>query len=244
VQVLGDGVEAIHCYERECSLQRRRQKVWEEAPAIALTQSVREELCASALALARSVAYRGAGTLEYLYDEAARQFYFIEMNTRIQVEHPITEMVTGIDLVREMIRIAGGARLQYRQQDVRLRGHAIEVRINAEDPAQNFRPSPGAVGALRIPGGFGTRFDTLLHAGCQVSPFYDSLVGKLIVWDENRELALSRLRRALSELVVEGISTTQPLHQKLARTPDVIAGAFHTNWLEQWLTEAADRPPS
>jgi acetyl-CoA carboxylase biotin carboxylase subunit len=244
VQILGDGVEAIHCFERECSLQRRRQKVWEEAPAFALTAAVREDLCASAVALARSVAYRGAGTLEYLYDETAQQFYFIEMNTRIQVEHPVTEMITGIDLVRETIRIAGGAPLQYRQQDVRLRGHAIEVRINAEDPARSFRPSPGAVTALRVPGGFGTRFDTLLYAGCDISPFYDSLVGKLIVWDENREMALSRLRRALCELIVEGISTTQSLHQRLAAAPDVIAGDFHTRWLEQWLIEDSYRTPS
>jgi acetyl-CoA carboxylase biotin carboxylase subunit len=244
VQILGDGVEAIHCFERDCSLQRRRQKVWEEAPAFALTAAVREELCASAVALARSVAYRGAGTLEYLYDEAAQRFYFIEMNTRIQVEHPVTEMITGIDLVREMIRISGGAPLQYRQEDVRLRGHAIEVRINAEDAMRNFRPSPGAVTALRVPGGFGTRFDTLLYAGCQVSPFYDSLIGKLIVWDDNRVMALSRLRRALSELNVEGINTTQALHLKLAQAPDVIAGAFHTGWLEQWLAEDADRTPS
>jgi acetyl-CoA carboxylase biotin carboxylase subunit len=244
VQILGDGVEAIHFFERECSLQRRRQKVWEEAPSIALTPPLREALCASAVALTRSVAYRGAGTLEYLYDEAAQQFYFIEMNTRIQVEHPVTEMITGIDLVREMIRIAGGAPLQYRQVDVRLRGHAIEVRINAEDAARNFRPSPGAVTELRVPGGFGTRFDTLLYAGCQVSPFYDSLIGKLVVWDENREMALSRLRRALSELIVEGIRTTQPLHQRLAEAPDVLAGDFHTRWLEQWLAEDADRTPS
>jgi acetyl-CoA carboxylase, biotin carboxylase subunit len=244
VQILGDGVEAIHCFERECSLQRRRQKVWEEAPAWALTAAVREELCASAVALARSVAYRGAGTLEYLYDEAAQRFYFIEMNTRIQVEHPATEMITGIDLVREMIRIADGAPLRYKQADVRFRGHAIEVRINAEDAARNFRPSPGTVTALQVPGGFGTRFDTLLHAGCSVSPFYDSLVGKLIVWDENRRMALSRLRRALSELMIEGIDTTQPLHLKLAQAPDVIAGAFHTRWLEQWLAEDADRTPS
>ncbi len=239
VQILGDGVDAIHCYERECSLQRRRQKVWEEAPAFALTPAIRDELCASAVALARSVAYRGAGTLEYLYDQALQRFYFIEMNTRIQVEHPVTEAITGIDLVREMIRIAGGERLQYRQHDVQLRGHAIEVRINAEDATLNFRPSPGTVTVLRIPGGFGTRFDTLLYAGCNVSPFYDSLVGKLIVWDENREMALSRLRRALSELHVEGIHTTQPLHLMLAQAPDVIAGDVDTGWLEAWLAKNA-----
>ena len=160
------------------------------------------------------MAYRGAGTLEYLYDDTTQQFYFIEMNTRIQVEHPVTEMITGIDLVRETIRIAGGAPLQYRQEDVRIRGHAIEVRINAEDATRDFRPSPGTVTALQVPGGVATRFDTLLYAGCQVSPFYDSLVGKLIVWDETRDAALSRLRRALAELHVDGIDTTKPLHQE------------------------------
>jgi acetyl-CoA carboxylase biotin carboxylase subunit len=185
------------------------------------------------------VAYRGAGTLEYLYDETTQQFYFIEMNTRIQVEHPVSEMITGIDLVRETIRIAGGAPLQYRQEDVRIRGHAIEVRINAEDATRDFHPSPGTVTALQVPGGVATRFDTLLYAGCQVSPFYDSLVGKLIVRDDTRDSALSRLRRALSELRVDGINTTKPLHQELAEAPDVCAGAFHTRWLEQWLAEKA-----
>jgi acetyl-CoA carboxylase biotin carboxylase subunit len=235
VQVLGDGVNAIHCYERECSLQRRRQKVWEEAPASVLSPDVREALCASAVALARSVSYRGAGTLEYLYDEHSRSFYFIEMNTRIQVEHPVTEMITGIDLVREMIRIAGGEPLRYQQSDVRLSGHAIEVRINAEDGSHDFRPSPGKVTALQVPGGMGTRFDTLLYAGYAVSPFYDSLLGKLIVWDTSREMALRRLGRALGELKIEGVITTAVLHQYLVEAPEIRAGIFHTRWLEQWL---------
>jgi acetyl-CoA carboxylase biotin carboxylase subunit len=235
VQILGDGVDAVHCYERECSLQRRRQKVWEEAPASVLPLEVREALCASAVALARSVSYRGAGTLEYLYDEESRSFYFIEMNTRIQVEHPVTEMITGIDLVREMILIAGGEPLRYRQSDVRVSGHAIEVRINAEDGAHDFRPSPGKVTALQVPGGMGTRFDTLLYAGYTVSPFYDSLLGKLIVWDISREMALRRLGRALGELKVDGIITTTALHQHLVEAPEIRAGTFHTRWLEQWL---------
>jgi acetyl-CoA carboxylase biotin carboxylase subunit len=236
VQILADGDNAIHLYERECSLQRRRQKVWEEAPAVVLSGAAREAICASAVVLAKSVSYRGAGTLEYLYDERTGEFYFIEMNTRIQVEHPVTEMVTGIDLVREMIRIAGGEPLRYRQADVRSKGHAIEVRINAEDATHDFRPSPGAVTALHVPGGMGTRFDSLLYAGYVVSPFYDSLLGKLIVWDENRAMALRRLGRALGELKVEGISTTAPLHRRLVEDPEVRAGAFHTRWLEQWLT--------
>ena len=241
VQVLGDGRDAIYCFERECSLQRRRQKIWEEAPSIALSPDVREALCASAVALAKSVFYRGAGTIEYLYDDLTNKFYFIEMNTRIQVEHPVTEMVVGVDLVREMLRISGGAPLSYRQEDIRLRGHAIEARINAEDAEQNFRPSPGTVTAFRAPGGFGTRFDTLLYAGYQVSPFYDSLVGKLIVWDETREGALARMSRALLELSIEGIATTAPLHQDLAEAPAVREGAFHTRWLEEWLLDRKTR---
>jgi acetyl-CoA carboxylase biotin carboxylase subunit len=240
VQILGDGVNAIHCYERECSLQRRRQKVWEEAPASVLSLEVREALCASAVALARSVSYRGAGTLEYLYDEESRSFYFIEMNTRIQVEHPVTEMITGIDLVREMIRIAGGEPLSYQQSDVRLSGHAIEVRINAEDGSRDFLPSPGKVTALQVPGGMGTRFDTLLYAGYAVSPFYDSLLGKLIVWDTSREMALCRLGRALGELRIDGVTTTTPLLQRLVEAPEIRAGAFHTRWLEQWLVTTTE----
>jgi len=241
VQILGDGTRAIHCFERECSLQRRRQKVWEEAPSAVLPQHVREKLCASAVALAEAVNYRGAGTLEYLYDDATHHFYFIEMNTRIQVEHPVTEMITGIDLVREMIRIAGGAALSYTQDQVRMNGHAIEVRINAEDPAKNFQPAPGTVSALRVPGGPGTRFDTMLYQGYQVPPFYDSLLGKLIVWDETREGAIARMARALDELDVQGLSTTKPLHQLLAKDENVRKADFHTRWLEPWLEANAHR---
>ena len=241
VQILGDGTRAVHCFERECSLQRRRQKVWEEAPSAALPQSLREKLCASAVSLAESVGYRGAGTLEYLYDDQSGQFYFIEMNTRIQVEHPVTEMVTGLDLVREMIRVAGGEPLRMRQDEIVLRGHAIEVRINAEDPARNFQPGPGTVAALSVPGGAGVRFDTMLYQGYTVPPFYDSLLGKLIVWDEDRSAAIARMARALDELSVEGLPTTKPLHQLLARDPEVAAAAFHTRWLEPWLERNAHR---
>jgi acetyl-CoA carboxylase biotin carboxylase subunit len=241
VQVLGDGHDVIHCFERECSLQRRRQKVWEEAPSPSLTSAIREKLCSSAVALAKAVQYRGAGTIEYLYDDRSHEFYFLEMNTRIQVEHPVTEMVTGIDLVREMIRIAGGERLRIRQDQVRIHGHAIEVRINAEDPAKGFAPNPGTVTALDVPGGNGVRFDSMLYPGYTVPPFYDSLLGKLIVHDENRASAIRRLDRALGELNVEGLATTKSLHQALARDPDVQAGRFHTAWLEPWLaSHAAD----
>jgi acetyl-CoA carboxylase biotin carboxylase subunit len=241
VQILGDGTDVIHCFERECSLQRRRQKVWEEAPSAALPQAMREKLCASAVALAKAVQYRGAGTLEYLYDDASGAFYFIEMNTRIQVEHPVTEMITGIDLVREMLRIAGGQPLRYKQVDVRLNGHAIEVRICAEDPAQGFKPGPGTISTLKVPGGPGVRFDTLLYQGYTVPPFYDSLLGKLIVWDETRAQAIARMARALGELEVGGLPTTKPLHQALARDAEVQAGKFHTRWLEPWLDQNADR---
>ncbi len=238
VQVLGDGVRAVHLFERECSIQRRRQKVWEEAPAACLPDATRQALCESARRLAVAVGYRGAGTLEYLYDETTGEFFFIEMNTRIQVEHPVTEMITGIDLMREMITIAGGAALSVTQDEIAMSGHAIECRINAEDPAQAFRPSPGTVSALTVPGGPGVRFDTMLYPGYTVPPFYDSLLGKLIVWDRDRPAALARMRRALAEIVVDGLPTTIGLHRRLAEAPDVIAGQVHTRWLEDWL--AAD----
>ena len=235
VQVLGDGEAAIHLCERECSLQRRRQKVWEEAPAGCLSPERREVLCASAVRLAKSVAYRGAGTLEYLYDETTGDFYFIEMNTRIQVEHPVTEMTTGIDLVQSMLRIAGGEPLPYRQSDISCRGHAIEARINAEDPAKGFMPAPGRVVRFRAPEGEGVRFDTMLYEGYVVPPFYDSLLGKLIVAGASREEALRRLRTALEGLSIEGLATTRGLHLALLDDEDVRRGAVHTRWLEDWL---------
>ena len=235
VQVLGDGERVVHCFERECSLQRRRQKVWEEAPASPLSDAVRQKLCQAAVALAQSVHYRGAGTLEFLYDETTEDFYFLEMNTRIQVEHPVTEFITGIDLVREMIRIAHGEPLRLRQEDIRINGHAIECRINAEDPAKDFMPAPGVVERLLVPGGPGVRFDTLLYPGYAIPPFYDSLLGKLIVWDECRASALRRLERALDELEIAGVSTTIPLHQALVADAEVQTANFHTRFLEQWL---------
>jgi acetyl-CoA carboxylase biotin carboxylase subunit len=235
VQVLGDGERAVHGFERECSLQRRRQKVWEEAPAAVLSETVRTALCDSAVALAQQVGYRGAGTLEYLYDERDERFYFIEMNTRIQVEHPVTEMVTGIDLVQAMLKIAGGEKLPFVQDQIRLSGHAIEVRINAEDPARNFLPHPGMIDELHVPDGDGVRFDTMLYQGYTVPPFYDSLLGKLIVLGETREAALRKLEEALAALRIGGLPTTIPLHQALLRDPDIRAGRFHTQFLETWL---------
>jgi acetyl-CoA carboxylase biotin carboxylase subunit len=239
VQVLGDGENVVHLYERECSLQRRRQKVWEEAPATCLMPALREALCASAVRLAKSVGYRGAGTLEYLYDETTGEFFFIEMNTRIQVEHPVTEMVTGVDLVQAMLRIADGEPLPFRQSDIVIRGHAVEVRINAEDPARNFMPGPGKVTALTMPEGEGVRFDTLLYEGYVVPPFYDSLLGKLIVGGETRPQALERMRSALEGLAIQGVPTTRALHLALLESDEVKAGAVHTRWLENWL---ASRP--
>ena len=241
VQILGDGENFIHCYERECSMQRRRQKVWEEAPSAALSDSVREKLCASAVALAAAVKYQGAGTIEYLYDDATGEYYFIEMNTRIQVEHPVTESITGIDLLAEMIRIADGEKISIRQKDIAIRGHAIEVRINAEDPANNFMPFPGIVGDLRVPGGPGVRFDHMLYSGYQIPPFYDSLLGKLIVSADSRESAITRMKRALSELDVGELKTTAPLFSALADSPEVHANSVHTKWLEPWLESNTEK---
>jgi acetyl-CoA carboxylase biotin carboxylase subunit len=235
VQILGDGTRAVHCWERECSLQRRRQKVWEEAGASSLDQATREKLCASAVALAEEVGYRGAGTLEYLYDEASGAFFFIEMNTRIQVEHPVTEMITGVDLVAEMIRVAGGETLSLTQDDIPRNGHAIEVRLNAEDPLMQFMPFPGKVSSLTWPEGPGVRIDHGLHDSYQVPPFYDSLIGKVIVHAKTREACLAKLKETLNGIEIGGLRTTLPLHLALLESADVRANRVHTQWLEPWL---------
>ena len=236
VQILGDGQRYVHCFERECSLQRRRQKVWEEAPAFDLDAQVRAAMCTAALKLAAQVAYKGAGTVEFLYDSATQRFYFIEVNTRIQVEHPVTEMITGLDLVVEMIRIAGGARLSIEQDDVVIAGHAIECRINAENPAKNFMPAPGTITRLVVPVGADVRFDSMLFEGYTVPPFYDSLLGKLIVHGPDRAACLTRMAEVLSELVIEGLATTITLHRALAVDEAVARGAIDTRFLEDWLT--------
>lgn len=241
VQVMGDGKDAVHFFERECSLQRRRQKVWEEAPSPTLSEEVREKLCASAVSLAKSVGYKGAGTVEYLYDDRTEDFHFIEMNARIQVEHPVTEMICGIDLVGKMIEIADGSPLGLRQEGIARSGHAIEARLNAEDPSKDFMPFPGTVEGLTIPGGPGVRFDHFLYQGYCVPPFYDSLLGKLIVWAESREKALSRLGRALNELEIGGVATTAPLFKALLSSPEVQANQFHAAWLEPWLDENREK---
>ncbi len=235
VQILGDGKNFVHCYERECSLQRRRQKVWEEAPAHGLPDSVRQSMCNSAVDLARSVNYSGAGTVEYLYDETSQEFYFIEVNTRIQVEHPVTEAITNIDLVCEMIKVAAGEPLSLTQDDVQIRGHAIECRINAEDPSNGFMPAPGKVTDIHAPTGDGIRFDTMLYEGCDVPPFYDSLLGKLIVFESDRARCLKKLEQSLSTFSIRGIPTTIPLHLALARDKNVQDFNFDTQFLEPWL---------
>jgi acetyl-CoA carboxylase, biotin carboxylase subunit len=235
VQVLGgsDG-QVLHLFERECSLQRRRQKLVEEAPSPGLSARTREEMTAAAVRLAAAVGYTSAGTVEFLVDRYER-FYFIEMNTRLQVEHGVTEMVTGVDLVREQLLTAAGEPLELSQDDVRIDGSAIEFRINAEDPERDFHPSPGRIEVAELPGGPGVRVDTAIYAGYSVVPFYDSLIAKLMVWAPTREQALRRGRRALGELRIEGIATTAPLHLRLVDDDRVRAGDVHTGYLEELL---------
>jgi acetyl-CoA carboxylase biotin carboxylase subunit len=233
IQVLGDGKgNAIHLGERDCSLQRRHQKVWEESPSPALNAGMRDEIGATVSKAMRDMQYLGVGTVEFLYEDGA--FYFIEMNTRIQVEHPVTEMVTEIDLILEQIRVAAGGDLTITQDEVRFHGHAIECRINAENPV-SFRPSPGKIVHYHPPGGLGVRVDSAVYQGYTIPPYYDSLVGKLIVHGKTRAECLMRLRRSLDEFVVDGIETTLPLFRALVREDDIIDGDYHIHWLEQFL---------
>ena len=238
-QVFGDGNgQAIHLGERDCSLQRRHQKVLEEAPSPVITPAERDRMGGIVAKAMADMGYRGAGTIEFLWE--AGEFYFIEMNTRLQVEHPVTEAITGLDLVREQIRIAEGHPLTLRQQDVEFRGHAIECRINAENP-KTFAPSPGLVKGYHAPGGMHVRVDSGLYAGYRVPPYYDSMIAKLIVWGHSRDGALRRLKRALEEFVVDGITTTIPLHQALLDDPEFQQGDYTIKWLEAWLArEEAD----
>ncbi|MEE8633388.1 MAG: acetyl-CoA carboxylase biotin carboxylase subunit [Methyloceanibacter sp.] len=240
VQVLADGNgNAIHLGERDCSLQRRHQKLWEEAPSPALNESERVRIGEIVAAAMRRLRYRGVGTVEFLYEGG--EFYFIEMNTRLQVEHTVTEMITGLDLVIEQIRIAGGAPLSLRQEDVRFNGHAIECRINAENP-HTFRPSPGTITHFHPPGGLGVRVDSGVYAGYTIPPYYDSLIGKLIVHARTRNECLMRLKRALGEFVVDGIETTIPLFSSLVSEPDVADGNYDIHWLEDHLSPNTERP--
>ena len=235
VQVLGDGRGgAVHLAERDCSLQRRHQKVWEEGGSPALNESMRAEIggiCANAM---KELGYLGAGTVEFLYEDG--RFYFIEMNTRIQVEHPVTEMITGIDLVIEQIQVASGGPLSVSQSDIKVEGHAIECRINAEHP-ETFRPSPGQITHYHTPGGLGVRVDSAAFQGYRIPPHYDSLIGKLIVHGRTRNECLMRLRRALDEFVIDGIDTTLPLFRTLVRNPDVQNGLYDIHWLEHFLDD-------
>jgi acetyl-CoA carboxylase, biotin carboxylase subunit len=233
IQVLGDGKgNAIHLGERDCSIQRRHQKLWEEGPSPALNVAARDVIGETVAKAMREIGYLGVGTVEFLYEDG--KFYFIEMNTRIQVEHPVTEAITDIDLIFEQIRIAAGADLTLKQSDVRIHGHAIECRINAENPV-SFRPSPGKILHYHPPGGLGVRIDSAVYQGYSIPPYYDSLVGKLIVHGKTRTEALMRLKRALDEIVVDGIETTLPLFRALVRESAIIDGNYHIHWLEQFL---------
>ena len=238
VQVLADRHgHVVHLGERDCSIQRRHQKLLEEAPSVAIDEGLRLAMGEAAVAAARTINYEGAGTVEFLVDRSGN-FYFMEMNTRIQVEHPVTEMVTGVDLIAEQLRIAGGEPLSIRQEDIQLTGHAIEVRINAEDPRQNFRPAPGRITGWLPPGGPGVRFDSHVYTGYEITPFYDSLIGKLIVWGTDRDHALRRLHRALSECAVTGIPTTIDFHLQLLDRPEFRSGDVHTKFVEQEMLPA------
>ena len=237
IQVLGDGKgRAVHLGERDCSLQRRHQKLWEEGPSPALNRAARDQVAEIVAKAMRDIKYLGAGTVEFLYEDG--RFHFIEMNTRIQVEHPVTEMITDIDLIAEQIRVASGNDLTLAQSDVAFHGHAIECRINAENPV-SFRPSPGKIVHYHPPGGLGVRIDSAVYQGYAIPQFYDSLVGKLIVHGKTRSECLMRLKRALDEFVVEGIETTLPLFRALAREKEIIDGDYHIHWLEDFLARGA-----
>jgi acetyl-CoA carboxylase biotin carboxylase subunit len=233
VQVFGDGKDrGVHLGERDCSLQRRHQKVFEEAPGPSITPEERARIggiCADAIG---KMGYSGAGTIEFLYEDG--EFYFIEMNTRLQVEHPVTEAIFGVDLVRQQIKVAAGEPMEFEQDNLSIRGHAIEVRINAEK-LPNFTPCPGKITHYHAPGGLGVRMDSALYDGYTIPPYYDSLIGKLIVHGRDRHEALQRLNRALGELIVDGVDTTVPLFNALLAEPDIQAGDYSIHWLEKWL---------
>ncbi len=239
LQILADSHgNVVHLGERDCSLQRNHQKILEEAPSPALNTKERERIGKIGCDAIKKLGYRNAGTIEFLYQDG--EFYFIEMNTRLQVEHPVTEMISGIDIVREQIRVAAGAPLSFKQSDIRIHGHAIECRINAENP-DTFKPSPGSVTDYHPPGGLGVRVDSALYAGARVPPYYDSLVAKLVVHGNTRNECLMRLRRALDEFVIDGIETTIPLHARLVAEPDFINGDYDIRWLERFVARTAGK---
>jgi acetyl-CoA carboxylase biotin carboxylase subunit len=233
IQVIADSHGAVlHLGERDCSLQRRHQKVLEEALSPALTPASRAKIGDTVAKAVSKLGYLGVGTVEFLYENG--EFFFIEMNTRLQVEHPVTEMITGLDLVREQIRIAAGEPLGYTQKDIVFKGHAIECRINAENP-ETFMPSPGKISDFHTPGGLGVRVDSAAYSGYKIPPYYDSMIGKLIVYGETREACIMRLKRALEEFVVGGVQTTIPLFTRLLEQPEILEGTYHIHWLEQFL---------
>ena len=233
LQVIADAHGNVcHLGERDCSLQRRHQKVLEEAPSPAIDAAARARIGGVVVEAIRRIGYLGVGTIEFLYEDG--EFFFIEMNTRLQVEHPVTEAITGIDLVREQIRIAAGAPLSFSQEDVHFEGWSIECRVNAENP-RTFTPSPGTITDFHAPGGLGVRLDSAIYSGYRIPPYYDSLIGKLIVHGRDREEAVCRMKRCLNEMVVGGVETTIPLFQDLLQQPDIIAGDYHIHWLEQWI---------
>jgi len=235
LQILGDGKgKAIHLGERDCSLQRRHQKLIEETPSPAVSAELREEIGKAAVRAASAIKYGTAGTMEFLLDKN-NNYYFMEMNTRIQVEHPITEMVTGVDLVKEQILIASGENVSLRQKDLKPFGHAIECRVNAEDPRRDFLPCPGKVTGFHMPGGPGIRVDTHVYEGYDIPPHYDSLIAKLIAWGRTRAEAVDRMERALQEFVIEGVETTIPFHLKVIRTDEFQRGEYHTRWIEEYV---------
>lgn len=235
IQILADrSGNVVHLGERDCSVQRRHQKLLEESPSPAINHSLRKKMGNAAIAAAKSISYEGAGTVEFLVDDD-NNFYFMEMNTRIQVEHPVTEMVTGVDLIAEQIKIAGGDNLEFTQDDIQLNGHAIECRINAEDPSHNFRPSPGKITGWLPPGGPGVRVDSHVYTGYEIPPFYDSLIGKLIVWGKDRNTAIKRMNRALNECAVTGIPTTINFHLSLLNKRKFMEGKIHTKYVEEEL---------
>ena len=237
IQILADNYgNVIHLGERDCSIQRRHQKLLEEAPSPALTQKLRDQMGHAAVAAAKSINYTGAGTVEFLLDKSGK-FYFMEMNTRIQVEHPVTEMITGLDLIAEQIRIAQGEKLQIKQNQVILSGHAIECRINAEDPDRNFRPHPGRISGYLPPGGPGVRMDSHVYTDYEIPAYYDSLIGKVIVWGRDRPTAIRRMKRALRECAITGVPTTLGFHQKILDSPEFLSGEVYTNFVEQFLNQ-------
>jgi acetyl-CoA carboxylase biotin carboxylase subunit len=237
-QIIGDSHgNVIHLGERDCSIQRRHQKLLEEAPSPILSPELRQKMGTAAVMAAKSINYVGAGTVEFLLD-ASGGFYFMEMNTRIQVEHPVTEMISGLDLIAEQIRIAQGERLNLTQEQVILKGHAIECRINAEDPDRGFRPQPGRISGYLPPGGPGVRMDSHVYTDYEIPPYYDSLIGKLIVWAPNREAAIKRMKRALRECAITGVATTIPFHQKIMENPAFLKGEVYTNFVETMMEKS------